>query len=123
MKIIQRRWFVPLFLFLLALVFVGRAFVEGNTFRHGADKEQGRTFHYGLRREIVNGQLHLVAMTKQDFIDALIRYKGLSPTEAQFQAQTPYCSMPTSFGCKSENGCKKCHMEQNGTYTYCLCDD
>lgn len=122
MKLPQPRRFFAVLLTLVALVLIEQALVRGST---GSVVNQGPVVasKYGIREHTDSGHTYLAPMTQDEYVEALVRFHGMSRAEALNQAQYPYCDMPTSYSCKSHNGCKLCHMEQVQGYSYCTCAD
>jgi hypothetical protein len=81
---------------------------------------------YGFREEFIDGKKYLVAMTKDEYVDAVknttdIPKEHLDDLIQRIENDKASCYMYTTFACATRDNCQTCNIGvvQNRWYCYC----
>ena len=93
-----------------------------------ADRAPVVLSRYGFRKETFEGQTYLVTLTRMEFVAVLAKHKGVTLEAAEHQLDAmdkgrAYCTMMSSWQCRSVGGCPNCVKTwESGSY-FCNCVD
>jgi hypothetical protein len=81
---------------------------------------------YGFREEIIDGRTYLVAMTKEEYLEAIkldisIPKEYLDGLVREIENDKASCFMYTSYACATPDNCQWCSLGNVGPTYYCYC--
>jgi hypothetical protein len=104
---------------------------ENQNFQFSSNIERGDNMpivvsRYGFKEEIIDGKTYLLAMTKEEYLDALkntpeIPNEHLDDLLARVNDDKATCYMYTTMACATRDNCQWCHLGNVGTSYYCYC--